>query len=81
MTDPPGDLVRKDKGFGELGLDAKNYADADAVVAILRKHPELMQRPVVLSGKRAVLARPPEKLLELLQCSKKKKRSVQTQAR
>ena len=81
MTDPPGDLVRKDKRFGELGLDAKNYADADAVVAILRKHPELMQRPVVLSGKRPVLARPPEKLLELLQCSKKKKRSVQTQAR
>jgi arsenate reductase len=40
--------------------------DAGAVVEILRKHPELMQRPVVLSEKRAVLARPPEKLLELL---------------
>ena len=66
VTDPPDDLVRKDKRFRELGLDAENYVDAGAVVEILRKHPELMQRPVVLSGKRAVLARPPEKLLELL---------------
>ena len=66
VTDPPADLVRKDKRFRELGLDEENYTGPGSVVKILRKHPELMQRPVVLSGKRAVLARPSEKLLELL---------------
>ena len=32
----------------------------------LLEHPGQMQRPVVLRGARAVIARPPEKLLELL---------------
>jgi arsenate reductase-like glutaredoxin family protein len=30
------------------------------------KHPELMQRPIVIRGKRAIIARPPEKLTALL---------------
>jgi arsenate reductase len=36
------------------------------VLDLLLEHPELMQRPVVIRGERAVLARPPEKVLELL---------------
>ena len=37
-----------------------------AVVALLLKHPDLMQRPIVIRGKRAIIARPPEKLATLL---------------
>ena len=59
---PPADLVRKDKRFKELGLNPDNYATRDQVVALLLMHPELMQRPVIVRGKRAVIARPPEKL-------------------
>ena len=35
-------------------------------MALLLEHPELMERPVVIRGKRAVIARPSEKVLELL---------------
>jgi arsenate reductase len=63
---PPGELVRKDKRFKELGLDAADFTTAARVVDLLVEHPELMERPVVIVGDRAVIARPPEKLLELL---------------
>ena len=59
LEDPPADLVRHDQRFKELGLDPKGYTTADAVVDLLVEHPELMQRPVLVSGGRAVIARPP----------------------
>jgi len=62
LEGPVADLVRKDKRFGELGLKAEDYTAKAAVVALLLKHPELMQRPVVIRAGRAVIARPPEKL-------------------
>lgn len=66
LPDPPADLVRKDKRFKELGLDPADYVTREQVVAVLLAHPELMQRPVVIRGDRAVLARPSEKVLALL---------------
>ena len=66
LPDPPADLVRKDKRFKELGLDPADYTTGEQVVAVLLKHPELMQRPVVVRDTRAVLARPSEKVLALL---------------
>ena len=66
VPDPPAELVRKDKRFAELGLDAADYTDRESVIELLLEHPELMQRPVVFRGERAVIARPSEKVLELL---------------
>jgi arsenate reductase len=66
IPDPPADLVRKDKRFGELGLRAGDYVEREAVIELLLRHPELMQRPVVFRGTRAIIARPAEKVLELL---------------
>jgi arsenate reductase (glutaredoxin) len=66
LPNAPADLVRKDKRFADLGLQASDYVTREAVVDILLQHPELMQRPVIIRGKRAVLARPSEKVLELL---------------
>lgn len=66
IPDAPAALVRHDKRFGELGLDAGAYDTRDAVVTLLLEHPELMERPVVFVGDRAVIARPSEKVLELL---------------
>jgi arsenate reductase len=65
LPNPPADLVRKDKRFEELGLRADDYTTREAVIGILLEHPELMQRPVIFRGERAVLARPSEKVLEL----------------
>jgi arsenate reductase len=66
IEEPAENLVRKDKRFKELGLSAADYITRDSVVALLLEHPELMQRPIVMRGKRAVIARPPEKLDALL---------------
>ena len=62
----PGELVRRDARFRELGLGPESCAGREAVVEVLLAHPELMQRPLVVRGDRAVLARPSEKVNELL---------------
>jgi len=64
---PPADLVRKDKRFRELDLRAEDYVTRSQVVDLLLRHPELMERPVVIQGQRAVIARPSERVLELLE--------------
>jgi arsenate reductase len=66
LEGPPADLIRKDKRFGELGLNADDYTEPKKIVTLLLKHPELMQRPIVIRGTRALIARPPEKLEALL---------------
>ena len=66
LPDEPAELVRKDKKFKELGLNADDYVTREAVVEVLLRHPELMQRPVIIKDQKAVIARPSEKVLELL---------------
>jgi arsenate reductase (glutaredoxin) len=66
IPNPPAELVRKDKRFKELGLDAADYTDRESVVTLLLEHPELMERPVVFRGDRAVIARPSELVLDLV---------------
>ena len=66
LDEPPADLVRKDKRFGELGLRAEDYETAEQVTELLLEHPELMQRPVVVRGQRAIIARPSERVLDIV---------------
>jgi arsenate reductase len=67
ISDEPGALVRTgDKRFKDLGLRADDYVSRDAVIALLLEHPELMERPVVFVADKAVIARPPERVLDLL---------------
>ncbi len=66
LPDEPAELVRKDKNFKELDLRPEDYTTREAVVSLLLEHPKLMQRPVILRGEKAVIARPSDKVLELL---------------
>jgi arsenate reductase len=67
LVDPVASLIRTDDAaFTELGLDPADYVTADAVIGLLLEHPEVMQRPVVVRGDRAIIARPPERVDELL---------------
>ena len=66
LPNEPTDLVREDNNFKELGLNIGDYQSASAVVDLLMEHPKLMQRPVVVRGDRAVIARPSELVEELL---------------
>lgn len=67
LEDPVEDLVRKDSKFKKLGLDPADYVDnPDAVVDILVEHKALLQRPVVVKGKKAIIGRPKERIADLL---------------
>jgi arsenate reductase (glutaredoxin) len=66
VADEPAALVRKDATFSSLGLEAGDYVTRGQVVDLLLEHPELMERPVVIVDGRGVIARPPEKMLDLL---------------
>ncbi len=66
IEDPVGDLVRKDSVFEKLGLRAEDYTTRDAVVELLVQQPKLLQRPVVLKGKKAIIGRPKERVRALL---------------
>ena len=61
IPDEPSALVRKDKRFKELGLDAADYQTKEQVVAVLLEHPELMERPVVFRRGRPRADLPPER--------------------
>ncbi|HEY2205724.1 MAG TPA: arsenate reductase (glutaredoxin) [Pseudonocardia sp.] len=64
-TDDPGTIVRTGESrYRELGLAG---ADADTLLDALVANPVLIERPIVLRGDRAVVARPPERVLELLE--------------
>ncbi len=66
LEDPPGDLVRKDAQFKKLELDPDDYTEASAVVDLLVEHPRLLQRPVIVKGKTAIIGRPTSRVEELL---------------
>ncbi len=66
LPNPAAELVRKDKRFKALELNEADYTTPETVIAVLLEHPELMQRPVIIRGQRAVLARPGEMVEELL---------------
>src|SRR3954468_1460067 len=51
--------------YAELALAEREVSD-DEAIALMAQHPQLLQRPVVVRGDRAVLARPVERVLELL---------------
>lgn len=59
----PRDALRmREEGARELAA----AGDDEAIVAAMVARPELLQRPIVVVGDRAVLARPVERVLELL---------------
>ncbi len=66
LTGRPTDLVRRDAAFDDLGVDPATLVDADLVVDLLVEHPRLMQRPIGVRGDQAVIARPAELILNLL---------------
>ncbi len=63
---PPRDLLRtKERAYADLGLARPDLADEEILQAMV-DHPELLQRPILELGERAVLARPAERAREIL---------------
>jgi arsenate reductase len=62
----PRELLRTNETiYRELGLGKRDRSD-DQIVALMVKHPDLIQRPIVERGARAVLGRPAENVKALL---------------
>ena len=61
------DILRKSEPeYEALGLDDASLAD-EIVLDILSNHPALLQRPIVISGDQAIIGRPPENVLRLIE--------------
>ena len=66
MKMKPSELVRKnEKAYKDLDMKNKKYTEAQ-VLELMIKNPDLVQRPIIEKGEKAILARPPEKLKEVL---------------
>ena len=62
----PRDLLRTSELiYRELGLSKDEFTD-DQIISLMVKHPDLIQRPIVERGNRAVLGRPTENVKSLL---------------
>jgi len=67
-TDDPRTLMRTaEPRYRELGLID---ASADELIEAMTRYPELIQRPVVIWADKAIIARPPELLLPLLEAAR-----------
>jgi arsenate reductase len=62
----PRELLReKGTPYAELGLSDPKWSDGE-LIDFMMAHPILIERPIVVTEKGAVLARPSEKVLEVL---------------
>lgn len=60
----PADVLRKNEPFYKEHVSGKDLSDAQ-LIDLMVKHPELIQRPIVVRGEKAVLARPVTRLNDL----------------
>ena len=62
----PREVMRKGEAiYKELGLGERELSDSE-LITLMVEHPDLLQRPIVERGDRAVLGRPTENVKELL---------------
>ena len=62
----PAELVRTgDDRFAQLDVDPSSFDDDDWI-DLMCDHPELIERPVVLTDSGAAIGRPPESVLQIL---------------
>ncbi len=60
------EILPKDEPVAkELGIGKKDFSDKE-LIALMAKHPDLIQRPIIVRGDQAVLGRPPENVEKLL---------------
>ncbi|SNR15556.1 arsenate reductase (glutaredoxin) [Tenacibaculum jejuense] len=61
----PIDLVRKNESIWKEKYKGKELTDSEIIKAMV-ENPKLIERPIVIHDKKAVIGRPPQKILEIL---------------
>ena len=66
MAMKPRDLLRtKEAVYKELKLGERDLSDSQ-IIDLMVKHPDLIQRPIIEKGARAILARPADRIKEIM---------------
>ena len=66
LTLKPRDILRKgEQEYKDNNLKKDNLSEEDLINYMI-KYPKLIERPIVIKGDKAVIGRPPEKVLELI---------------
>ncbi|WP_203295615.1 arsenate reductase (glutaredoxin) [Luteirhabdus pelagi] len=61
----PIELVRKNESIWKDKFKGKDLTDAEVINAMV-EYPKLIERPIAIKGQKAVVGRPPERVLEIL---------------
>jgi arsenate reductase len=63
---PARDLVRTtEQVYEDAGIDMDAMSE-DEIIAAICQHPALLQRPIVVAGNRAIIGRPPARVMEII---------------
>ena len=63
LEDDPAKLVRRER-WDELGITADDVTSLEGVLAVLTRHPQLMERPLIVTADRAFIGRPTERVVQ-----------------
>ncbi|SEM14299.1 arsenate reductase [Aquimarina amphilecti] len=61
----PIDLVRKNETIWKQEFKNKDITDS-ALIKIMCEYPKLIERPIVIKNNKAIIGRPPEKVIDIL---------------
>ncbi|GAA3606543.1 arsenate reductase (glutaredoxin) [Flavivirga amylovorans] len=61
----PIELIRKNESIWKEKFKNKDLSDAEIITAMI-ENPKLIERPIIINGKKAVIGRPPEKILDII---------------
>jgi len=61
----PIDLVRKNEAIWKENFKNKELSD-DELITIMIENPKLIERPIVVKGNKAIIGRPPQKVIDIL---------------
>ncbi|MBT4352743.1 arsenate reductase (glutaredoxin) [archaeon] len=63
---PAIDLIRQNEDIYKKLVKKNDKPNENQVIEWMIKHPKIIQRPIVIKNKKAIIGRPPEKILEIL---------------
>ncbi|MBT8254529.1 MAG: arsenate reductase (glutaredoxin) [Flavobacteriaceae bacterium] len=61
----PDELIRKNEKIWKENFKDLDFSDEE-LIEVMAKYPQLIERPIVINGDKAVIGRPPQRILDIL---------------